>query len=123
MAKCPECGAYKKSKRSIRQSKLYWCVIKFLWIHQDDRTFPRPENLHQTIKLCIGYTEPILDSRGKQIGTALKSTSFSKMSADEFNEYFEKVKNFIWEKILPNYDEEFERELCNIFGITPPHDS
>ena len=117
MAKCSECGQTIHSERSIQQHKLYWQVITFIWMHQEERVWPQAYNLHQTIKLYIGYTEPILNSKGQEVGLALKSTDFKHMSGKQFNEYFDRVKDFIWEKIVPIKDEAFERELCNLFGI------
>jgi len=117
MARCPECSQYIRSKRSSAQNRYYWQLMHFLWEHQDNNVFPQPENLHNTIKLCIGYTEPILNSKGEEIGKKLKSTNFATMGQEEFNDYFDGVQRFIYEHITPKLGEDFKRELNNYLRV------
>lgn len=97
---------------------MYWGIIDFIWEHQRNTVWKRPYNLHQTIKKYIGYTEPIYNSNGVEVGTTLKSTDFKRMSQKDFNEYMDNVLNFIWEEIVPLNDDMFERELCNMTGVS-----
>lgn len=115
--KCEACGQKLYSERSLNQSRYYWKLITFLWLHQKDRVWQKPYNLHQTIKLFIGHTEPVLNSKGEKVGIALRPTNFKDMSQDKFNEYFNDVQDFIWERIVPMHDEEFEKELSQLLRM------
>jgi len=117
MAKCKECGQSIYSKRSIRQHNFYWSIVNFLWLHQQETVWVKPYNLHQTIKKYVDHTEPILNSKGVEVGRALKSTKIKDMTQKEFNEYFDLVQDFIWTEIVPRHDEAFEKELSQLMGI------
>ena len=120
MKKCEHCNQYIQPKRSSKQLRLYWSVIKLVWITQEEPIFKKPDDLSNSIKYLIGHTEDVFDINGEFIGIAPKSTNFKTMSSKDFNEYFDKVKKFIWDEIRPTRDAAFERSLCNLLHITPP---
>lgn len=122
---CPVCGhSDNDGARSIRQNALYWSMLNLVSDHSDAVVFQGADgarNLHDTIKRALGYIEPMYDHNGDIVGYKAKSIAFHKMKQDQFSAFFDKVQNFVFEKILPNVEQEsFERELCNMLQIMTP---
>ena len=124
---CPICHHSDTDKpRSVQQNKLYWSMLELVSDHAEAPVFQGkdgPENLHNTIKKCLGYVKNMYNEEGEFIGVMPESMAFHKKDAKAFNAYFDKVQTFIFEKILPNVEREsFERELCNMLRIPTMED-
>lgn len=124
---CSICGhSGKDGKRSVRQNRLYWSMLRLVSDHAETPVFQGkdgPQNLHDTIKRALGYIEPMYDHTGAVMGYKAQSIAFHKKTQEEFNNFFDKVQTFIFEKILPNVEKEsFERELCNMLRIPTMED-
>lgn len=119
---CPVCGHNETdSARSVQQNKLRWGMLRLVSDHALLPCFQGkfgPKNLNMTIKESLGYVEPLYDHLGNVIKYVPISTEFHKMGQSEFNEVFDKMQAFIFEKILPNVGQEsFERELCQMLRV------
>lgn len=119
---CPICGYFDgMSHRSLQQLRLYFGMLRLVSEHAETHVFQGkdgPSNLHDTIKRALGYVEPMYDFAGNVIGYKAQSMAFHKKSQQDFSAFFDKAQTFIFEKILPNVEQEsFERELCQMLRI------
>lgn len=119
---CRVCGHSENDKpRSVNQLKLYWQMLRLVSDYAEEPAFQGrdgPENLHETLKIAIGYVKPIYDLEGNIKGYKADSISFNKMDSEKFNSFFNKAQDFIFEKILPNVERDsFEREIYQLLGI------
>lgn len=114
--RCESCGHIIPSERSVKQHKLYWACINFLFMHQRNDVWANKDDVHEAIKMGIGHTKKIYGVDGQVFETTL-TTSFYEMPQDKFNEYFERFQDLVWQKIIPFQDEAFEREWCNLTRV------
>lgn len=71
-----------RTGRSTPQNGTYWKCLQ----HAVDATgrWPRRESLHTTLKIRMGYVEPVFDLSGNVVGMQPDSTAFKKMDHKEF---------------------------------------
>ena len=79
-----------KLKRSSPQLRLYWALMKTMTENLDQPI--SKETLSQWFKMRCGLTEEI-KLRNGDILTFPSSVAFSNLPQDQFNEYFNKVKD------------------------------
>lgn len=105
-----------KKARNIDFHKLYFALIKCVWLNLPERydeLYPHPENLRKAVQIEAGFTEIYYLLDGTQIIEA-KSIAFDKMDELEFREVYNRVLDVILKKILPhNKVEEINSEILN----------
>jgi len=95
--------------RSLAHQRLYWGLIRLVFENQS--YFTTKDHLHQAVKLATGYAHKKTRKNGEQY-TVYDSTSFEAMDQTEFNEYFERVVEFVCSEVIPNLDEgDLKREI------------
>ena len=119
---CPVCGYSEDLKpRSIQQLRLYWGMLRLVRENQAENVFKNEEDLHNAIKMALGYRKPLYDINGNFVNYIPESVAINKMDSKKFSEFFEKVKDFVFGTILPaNYRVDFEKELSEMFGYRAP---
>lgn len=111
---CPICEYTKSMKgRSVQQLRLYWALLNLVCEHQNQPVFHGKcgvYNFHETVKVALGYVEPIYDYQGNVKSWKPSSIAFNKMDADQFAAFFDKVKVFIFGNIISaSQERDFER--------------
>ena len=59
------------------------------------------ESVHQVLKMLTGLTDKVALKSSGEIIEIPRSISFGKMSADEWDAYFERAKQAVCEHLLP----------------------
>lgn len=87
-----------KERRSEPRNRLYWAVLQAIC----DATgkWPNSEALHWALKIRLGYIEEIASVDG-EILIRPRSTSFAKMSEQEFREYFDAAMSTLLTDVVP----------------------
>lgn len=100
--------------RRPQQHRLYWALVKIVWEHQE--RYATREQLHQALKVAVGYYDEITKSDGQVIAVP-HSIAFGNMPQESFEEFFDAVIRFVVTKILPGTDDaELRRELEEMVG-------
>lgn len=99
-----------KLKRSSPQLRLYWALMKTMTENLDQPI--SKETLSQWFKMRCGLTEEI-KLRNGDILTFPSSVAFSNLPQDQFNEYFNKVKDLAR---LLGYSAGMERQVREMVG-------
>lgn len=119
---CPICG-YKESEkgRSLMQLRLYWTMLRLVCDYAETEAFrgnDGPHNLHEALKMAMGYSRPVYGLSGKISGYKPESIAFHKMPHEKFTAFFDKAQGFIFTNVLPHINrEDFEREFCNLLKM------
>lgn len=102
-----------KRMRNPRQHRIYWALISLIFDHQS--RYATRDQLHQAIKVAVGYYDEI---EGKHGRIAIpKSISFGNMPQAAFEEFFDAVVRLVVTKILPGTtDTELRNELEVMIG-------
>jgi hypothetical protein len=75
-------------------------------------------DVHTAIKLCTGHCDTIFDAMGKPAFQIPKSTSYENMTADEWNEWWPRVLDVVYQRILPGVSiPEVELEILKCMGM------
>ena len=99
-----------KLKRSSPQLRLYWALMKTMTENLDQPI--SKETLSQWFKMRCGLTEEI-KLRNGDILTFPSSVAFSNLPQDQFNDYFNKVKDLA--RSL-GYNSGMERRVREMLG-------
>lgn len=98
-----------KRVRNPKQHRLYWAAINLCFMHQD--RYATAEQLHNAVKVWLGYYEEMVDRTGKRIAIP-KSIAFGNMPQDEWEQFFDRFIKLVCEQLIPNVtDEELRAEL------------
>ena len=76
--------------RSLPQHRRYWAMMS--QVVQATGCAPTRDHLHQAVKVALGYTMPVFDSRGETVAHIPDSTSFSAMGQVRFNQFSREVE-------------------------------
>lgn len=90
--------------RSVRQNNTYFGICGYLVKHGPEfigNNWPNYQKFSDMVQIHLGYTETLILSDGTLIGMP-RSKNFEEMPQHEFNEYFEKALNYLYE--LCGYD-------------------
>ena len=100
--------------RSNPQLRLYFALLGKVAENLDQDV--TADDLHEFLKLKLGYTRPI-KLRNGQIAEVASSVAFNRMTQDEFNRYFEAAKDLIVTQLIPKLGKEaLEREAWAMIG-------
>jgi len=77
----------KRTKRSNPQNGLYWSILGH--VVSATGKWPTAEHLHHELKLVTGFSIKVVNWDTGEVGVAVDSTAFDKMTADEFRVYFD----------------------------------
>lgn len=89
--------------RSLPRHRLYWVLLR--QVVKNNEFFATEEDLHKTLLVGCGVTEPMLTVDG-DIVLLPSSTAFDAMEEDRFKAYFDAMLLIIRTKILPGVDVE-----------------
>ena len=114
-------AVYEVSVRQARNyefHKKYFALINCAWEYLNEgqtNYFKHNKNFfRKTLELTAGHTEPAYNAKTKEIVEQVKSISFDKMKADEFEVLYERVKDVIFNIVLRDIsEEEFMKNLVN----------
>jgi hypothetical protein len=100
--------------RSHPQLRLYWAFLTKVADNLDQDV--TAEDLHEFLKLKLGYTKPIKLRSGEIVEVAA-SIALDRMEQEPFNAYFEAVKDILVTQIIPRMDSKaLEREAMVMLG-------
>jgi len=85
--------------RNSSQHRLYWVLCTAVAINHEQ--LHDAESVHQVLKLLTGLTDKIAIKSTGEIIEIPRSISFGKMSADEWDAYFDRAKQAVCEHLLP----------------------
>lgn len=104
--------------RSAPQLRLYWALLGKVAENLDQDV--TPEDLHEWLKLKLGYVRPIRLRNG-QIAEVARSVAFDKMGHADFTAYMTAVKALLTEHIIPGVGSDvLEREARAMLGEPAP---
>ncbi len=99
--------------RNGSQHRLYWVMCTAVAINHEQ--LKDAESVHQVLKMLTGLTDKIALKSTGEIVQIPRSISFSKMSADEWDTYFERAKQAVCEHLLPGVGmRELQDEILRI---------
>jgi hypothetical protein len=90
-----------RQRRSSPHHRLYWSVLSKVVENCED--WSSAEQLHDAIKLQLGYTERMKTIDGR-IAWCASSTAFGRMDQGEFRVFFDHAMGAISEFVLPGVD-------------------
>jgi hypothetical protein len=82
-----------RGKRSIPHNGLYWLQLGKIVTATD--AWANAENMHEWVKLKLGYVSPIFGPKGDVIGMTIDSASFKAMNQKAFNVFHEQAAELI----------------------------
>lgn len=107
-----------KLKRNIAFHRKYFALINTAWEYlteTQERMYGNKENFRKTLQMTAGYFEPVFDIMEKRFLKSPSSISFDKMSQEEFEDLYERVKDVLMKYVLKNIPE--EELLANIIDF------
>lgn len=106
-----------KTRRRIKHHRLYWALISKVWENIDHDDFPTPENLSDTVKLCVGVREQLILPDGS-FSFKPGSIAFHKMDQTEFNTFYDRVCDLLARRFLPGVtNEQLKHEVELMIGV------
>lgn len=84
-------------ERQRRKLRLYWKVLNT--VVKSTGRWPRSRNLHNDIKLTLGYVTMSFDLMTRDVIRTPDSTAVNEMSPEEFDEYFTRAMDLLATKI------------------------
>ena len=101
--------------RHGKHHRLFFVLLKM--VYENQTLYIHPDHMREDILISIGHCEFYINAKGETRARAL-SISWGAMGQDEFNVVFNKVVDFIVEKILPGIDKAaLTAEVYNLAGI------
>ena len=88
-----------KEERNYEFHKKYFKLINVAWELLGEKThdfFKTSDSFRKTIEISAGWYEVIYNMARNEWLQVPKSIAFDKMSQDEFEELYERVKDVIW---------------------------
>lgn len=89
-----------KLARNIDFHRKYFKLISVAWELLGEKThkfFKTKDSFRKTVEVTAGWSEPVYSISRNEWVEVPKSIAFDKMSQDEFEELYERVKDVIWE--------------------------
>jgi len=83
--------------RNSQQHRFYWALCRLVALNHEE--LKDAEAVHQAIKLLSGHFD--LVQVGKHMVRIPRSTSFDKMSQEEFDKFLAKAKDVVVQDLLP----------------------
>lgn len=93
-----------KNQRNAKLNSKYWKMLSV--VVENSAEFKRDEDLHYMIKRCFRITEEVYNPVKKEIELKIGSTSFDKMSDDDFNKFYSDAVSFCCKYVITGTDEE-----------------
>lgn len=84
---------FERRRRSNPQLRLYWKILHT--VVKSTGRWPRARNLHNDIKLTLGYVTMSYDLKTRKVIRTPDSTGLDEMNQSDFNVYFERAMNLI----------------------------
>ena len=103
--------------RNFRFLKKYWALINTVFENLPEKyseLFPDNKSLHEELKMQLGIREKRKSLSGNEYYIP-GSIAFDKMSAEEFEEYYSRVLDFVCKHILPMDRADLEAEIISFF--------
>lgn len=88
-----------KRPRNGREHRLYWVLCTAVATNHEQ--LRDAESVHQVLKMLTGLTDKVAIKSTGEIIEIPRSISFGKMSADEWDAYFERAKQAVCDHLLP----------------------
>ena len=88
---------FERRQRSQPQLRLYWKILHT--VVKSTGRWPRARNLHNDIKLTLGYVTMSYDMMTRDVIRTPDSTALEEMSQADFNLFFERAMTLISSKI------------------------
>lgn len=93
-------------KRNYEFHKKYFSLIQTAWEYMNELQCNffgnNKEVFRKTLEVTAGFYEPVYDLKEQRWQKAPRSIAFDKMSAEEFEQLYERVKDVIFKTILTN---------------------
>lgn len=89
--------------RSNPQLRLYWSLLTKVADNLDQDV--SPEDLHEWLKMKLGYTKPIRLKSG-EVAEVAASVALDKMEQAEFNTYFNASTDLLVQQVIPGLNRE-----------------
>jgi len=107
-----------KLARNIDHHRKYFSLINTAWAYQTEKRMSffnnSSESFRKTIEVAAGHFEQIYSIERKEWVQIPKSIAFDKMSQDEFETLYERVKDVLFSVFLTHISEdEFLKNLSN----------
>jgi len=107
-----------KRPRNIRFHRMYFALVTLVWEQLDEQRYPTAEELHSAIKIAAGLRTRIELPDGT-VGFIPGSIAFHKMTAAEFDAFYDRVCNLVAKHFLPGVtNAELKREVEAMIGTT-----
>jgi hypothetical protein len=103
--------------RSIKFHRRYWALVSLVWENIDQERYPTADDLHAALKVCAGIRTQIVLPDGT-IGFIPGSIAFDKMSADEFNAFYNRICDLVAKYFIPGIDKAaLKAEVSDLIGL------
>lgn len=104
--------------RNYQFLKKYFALINCAWEYQSEQIqaafHGNKEVFRKSLEVTAGFCERIFNCKLNSWVDVPKSVSFGAMSAEEFSDLYERVKDVLWAAFLKGITrEEFEENLAN----------
>ncbi len=95
--------------RNVMWHRRYWAALQLIFDNQT--RYKTVDHLHAAVKIMLGHSDLITLKDGREVYVP-RSESFSKMTQDEFEHYWQSFTALVVTQILPGVTKaELEREL------------
>lgn len=103
--------------RNLDFHRKFFALINTAWDYlteTQEKMYVSKEGFRKTVQMAAGYYEPIFDLQEARFYKAPLSIAFDKMTEEEFEELYERVKDVLFTNVLKNISpEEFMANLNN----------
>jgi len=82
-----------RTKRSNPHHRMYWAQLG--QIVKATESYPTSKNMHDWVKIELGYTTPVCNPNGKVIAVIPDSTAFDEMDQATFNGFYERFVELV----------------------------
>ena len=94
----------------------FWALMSLVWENSDQELYPTVEDLVVHVKIATGHRRHLI-FEGGEIAYVPESIAFHNMDQTAFDAFFERVCNWVAEKVLPGVThEDLRRELEEMTG-------
>lgn len=88
---------FERKRRSKQQLRLYWKILRA--VCTSTGRWPRERNLHNDLKLSLGYCTMAYDLYTRKVIRVPDSVGIEEMNQAEFNAYFERAMGLLAQTI------------------------
>lgn len=96
------------TKRNVHFHRKYFALINTAWEYlteAQERKYGSKEAFRKTIQIAAGYYEPVFDLQEERFFKAPLSIAFDKMTEEEFEEMYNRVKDVLFIHVLKHVSE------------------